>query len=260
MKTEPLVSIIMSLYNTPEKYLRESIESILNQTYTNFEFIIINDGTKDNGVEVIESYKDDRIHLYHNEKNMGLEYSLNRGIFLANSDYIVRMDTDDIAYPERIKRQMDFFINNDKYAMIGSRADLFNEDGIYGKSKCYGEIENDDLVYGPPFVHPTLIIKKHILEEIGGYPLYRRCEDYAMEFEIYSRGYKGYIIEESLLKYRIDKNSYKKKKWKPRVTSMKLRLKYYPKLNIRFYKYIFAFKPLFSGKLIWKIKRLLKKN
>src|SRR5688572_2119038 len=104
----PKVSVILPVYNG-EKYLREAIESILCQTYEDFEFIIINDGSTDKSEEIILSYKDGRIVYSKNEFNKGLIYSLNKSIELASGELIARMDADDIAFPDRLQKQVDYF-------------------------------------------------------------------------------------------------------------------------------------------------------
>lgn len=133
MKETVKVTVLMSVYNTPLKQLKEAIESILNQTYKNFEFLIIDDGSKRECVDFIKSYKDKRINLVQNKINLGLERSLNRGLDIAKGKYIVRMDTDDIAYKERIYKQLEFIEKNPQYSIVGSRAEYFDEKGTYRK-------------------------------------------------------------------------------------------------------------------------------
>lgn len=116
-----------------------------------------------------------------------------------------------------------------------------------GQNKKVGEIKKEDLLLGTPFMHPTLIMKKNDLLAIGGYPLYKRCEDYAMEMELYANGYKGYVMDEVLLNYRMDNAGYKKKKIRHRVTEAKMKLKYFKKLDIPKYKYYYILKPIIAG-------------
>ena len=241
------VTVLMSVYKEPKEQLKEAIESILNQTYKDFEFLIINDGNNQELIELIEDYNDKRIRLINNEQNMGLEKCLNKGINLAKGEYIVRMDADDISYVDRIEKQLNFIEQHPEYALVSGRAEIFNEDGIYSISKTSGEMKKDNLLKGTPFIHPTMILNKKILIEIGGYPEYRRVEDYAMVLNLYSFGYKGYIINDILLKYRMDNTGYKKKKFKYRITSFKVRMIYYPKLKIKWYQYIYMFRPIIAG-------------
>jgi glycosyltransferase EpsE len=248
MRTQNLVTVLMSMYNTPEEQLRQAIESILNQTYTNFEFLIIDDATKDNGVEIVKSYKDKRIRIEYNKSNLGLEKSLNRGLELAKSDYVIRMDTDDIAYPNRIQKQIEFSSDHPEYSIISSRADFFDENGIYGTSKRVGEVKRSDFLYGVPFIHPTICLKRSDVLKAGGYPLYTRCEDYAMEANMYVNGYKGYVMEDVLLKYRLDTNGYKKKKFKYRLNEYKVKEIYLKRLGFPWYERIpYVIKPLIAG-------------
>ena len=260
MEEKPKVTVLMSLYNTPETELRQSIESMLNQTYKNYDILIINDGTKDNGVEVIESFKSDKITIVNNENNMGLEKSLNKGLELIDSKYIVRMDTDDISYSNRIEKQVEFMENNSQYAFACGIAELFDKEGIYGKTKMSGELQINDFLKNNPFVHPTMIIRKDIIKKIGGYPLYTRCEDYAMEFEMYYQGYKGYIMDDILIKYRMDRKSYNKKKFKYRVVETKMKLHYFRKIGINKLKYIYAIRPIIVALLPKTIIRKYHKN
>src|SRR5574344_639787 len=108
----PKISVVMPVYNTDETFLRESIESILNQSFKDFEFIIINDGSTNNAEDVILSYKDERIRYYKNDINLKLIKTLNRGLLLAEGEYIARMDSDDISLPTRFQTQVEFLGKN----------------------------------------------------------------------------------------------------------------------------------------------------
>ena len=108
---DPLVSVVMANYNTPEEYLREAIESVLNQTYKNLEFIIVDDASTKNDIEIIRSYRDKRIVLLQNERNRKTAFSANRGLAKARGAFIARMDSDDICAPYRIEKQVGFFRN-----------------------------------------------------------------------------------------------------------------------------------------------------
>ena len=122
----PKVSVLMPVYNTKEEYLREAIESILNQTFTDFEFIIINDGSTNNAEEVIKSYKDSRIKYYRQE-NHGLIYTLNYGLSLCNGEYIARMDSDDISLPFRFEKQIEVLDKNPNIGIVGGLIKIFQD-------------------------------------------------------------------------------------------------------------------------------------
>jgi len=115
----PKISVIMSVYNG-EKYLREAIESILNQTFRDFEFIIINDGSTDKTSEILSSYNDPRIVIINNKRNIGLTKSLNKGLKMVKGEYIARQDADDVSLPERLERMVNFLDMNRDVGLLGS--------------------------------------------------------------------------------------------------------------------------------------------
>ena len=118
MNNSKKISVLMPVYNTKEEFLRTAIESILNQTYSNFEFIIINDGSTNNAEDVILSYKDERI-VYLKQENKGIVSALNNGWDKASGEYIARMDSDDISLSERFEKQIEFLENNSEYSLVG---------------------------------------------------------------------------------------------------------------------------------------------
>ena len=260
MKTDKKVTVLMSEYNTKEEELRTSIESILNQTYKNFELLVIDDCSEKKSTEIIASYNDNRIKLVHNEKNLGLAESLNKGIGLIDTDYFIRMDTDDIAKKDRIEKQMKFVYEHPEYSIVAGNANYFDENGIFKTSKIVGEKNKEDFIKGTPFIHPTMIIKTKDIKSIGGYPDCRRGQDYAMAMEMYANGYKGYVMEDVLIDYRMNIAGYKKKKFKYRLLEAKIRWQYFNKLKIKKHYYIYCIKPIFVGLVPKKILQNYYKN
>ena len=129
---KPLVSVVMCNYNTKEEYLRTAIESILSQTYENFEFIIIDDASTGNDIEVIESYHDPRIILLQNESNHHVSYTANRGLAFAHGEYIARMDSDDISLPSRLEKQVLYMQKNRNVDILCAQAKFIgNREGIF---------------------------------------------------------------------------------------------------------------------------------
>ena len=200
-----MITVIMSTYKEDERLLRESIESILNQTYKDFEYIIILD-YPDNDVHksVIEEYalKDDRIHFYINEKNMGLTDSLNRGLSLCHGEYIARMDADDISLPDRLERQMKYLEKN-HYDLIGGITEMINENG----SLLYTKKINKALRYSQCIAHPTWLGKKEVFEKNAGYRHMPLCEDYDFTLRAVLNGFVISNLNETVLKYRMTSNS-----------------------------------------------------
>lgn len=208
-----MISVIMSTYKEDERLLRESIESILNQTYRDFEYIIILD-YPDNDVHksVIEEYalKDDRIHFYINEKNMGLTDSLNRGLSLCHGEYIARMDADDISLPNRLERQMKYLEKN-HYDLIGGITEMINENGslLYSIKSVPTNPKkiNKALRYSQCIAHPTWLGKKEVFEKNAGYRHMPLCEDYDFTLRAVLNGFVISNLNEAVLKYRMTSNS-----------------------------------------------------
>ena len=208
-----MISVIMSTYKEDERLLRESIESILNQTYRDFEYIIILD-YPDNDVHksVIEEYalKDDRIHFYINEMNMGLTDSLNRGLSLCHGEYIARMDADDISLPNRLERQMKYLEKN-HYDLIGGITEMINENGslLYSIKSVPTDPKkiNKALRYSQCIAHPTWLGKKEVFEKNAGYRHMPLCEDYDFTLRAVLNGFVISNLNEAVLKYRMTSNS-----------------------------------------------------
>ncbi len=204
---DPVISVVMSVYNGGE-YLPDSIRSILNQTYKNFEFIIINDGSTDKSLEVIEKYKsqDKRIVLITRE-NKGLVASLNEGIEKARGRYIARMDADDISMPERFEKQIDF-IEKENIDICGSDTQGFNEYEELSIRR-YPESDQDikfTLMFRSPFSHPSVLIKRIVFKTLRYREDFKCAEDYRLWADLALNDYKMGNISRVLLKYRVHKS------------------------------------------------------
>ena len=201
----PKITVLMPVYNA-EKYLKEAIDSILGQTFSDFEFIIVNDGSTDSSREIILSYKDRRIRLIDNEYNMGLIKSLNKGLDYAKGKYIARMDADDVSLPERLKKQINF-MERHNIDFCGTEAYIIDERGrIIGSMKRArpdNELPANILSNSTWLYHPSMIIKR---EAIGGVNLYSENYLHAEDFDLWSRLFlnnrKASVLPEKLLKYR----------------------------------------------------------
>lgn len=154
-----LVTIGLSVYNA-EKYLYLAIDSVLKQTFVNFEFIIIDDGSTDGSVAIVKSFKDDRILFISDGMNKGLPFRLNQIVDLAKGDYVARMDADDIMFPERIATQIEIMINNPKIDVLGTNAFSIDENNNVNGIKIAYDEKNIKLKDTKTFIHPTIIGKK----------------------------------------------------------------------------------------------------
>ena len=186
------VSVIMSTYKTDKKILTAAIESILNQSYKNIEFIIVCDGDLEN-MNIIKSYNDKRIVVLNNEKNMGLPYSLNQAIKKANGKYIIRMDSDDIALKERIAIQVEYMEKNPEIAISGMFAKNIGTRSGFSLNPIYKACDlKIQLFYKCSLIHPTVIMRRQIL--IDNNIFYNEKFKYAQDYELWSRCNKEFNI------------------------------------------------------------------
>lgn len=211
MLDNPKISVLMPAYNA-EKYIREAIESILNQTFKDFEFIIIDDCSTDKTLEIIQEYanKDSRIIVLKNEKNLKLSLTLNKGIDFCNSKYIARMDADDYSYPDRLEKQFNFMENNPEVGISGGSMNVCDQFLNIKFTRKYNLIDQEVRKYifrYSPFSHPLVIIKKDVFAKVGKYNTdFNPAEDYELYFRI-GEIYKFGNLKDTLLKYRIVEKS-----------------------------------------------------
>ena len=213
MNNEPLVSVVLTVYNRP--IVRGAIKSILEQTYENFEFIIVDNASTDNTVDVIKSFNDDRIKLYVNDKNYGQTYSLNRGLKLAQGKYIARLDSDDISLPKRLEKEVDFLEKHPDYVFCGTWIQLISDDdrlGIIRRFPITNEGFRTCQYLACAAIHPTIMMRKEILEKykIEYDPNIVIAEDYDMWRRLLLYG-KGANIGEVLCYFRNGKHNDNKK-------------------------------------------------
>lgn len=194
----------MGVYNA-EPYLSQSIESILNQSFSDFEFIIINDGSVDQSLSVIKSYNDSRIKII-NQKNSGAATARNTGLKYATGEYIAIQDADDISFNDRLQRQFNFLNSNNDYVLVGSNAMIIDEQGlhIYNSNVLQNDIDLKKIITSMPFYHPSIFFKKKECDLIDGYPDYMEniCEDVVFISRISKMG-KVANLNERLIKYRV---------------------------------------------------------
>lgn len=202
----PALSVLLPVYNG-ERFLGEAIESILAQTVTDFEFIIINDGSRDGTGAIIDHYaaRDGRIRVFHQE-NRGLVDTLNRGIALARAPLIARMDADDISLPRRFELQLPRFENRPDLAVVGGLIILIDDFGRTIRLADYptGGAELIRLLnHDPPVAHPTVIMRRHVVASLGGYRRqYKHAEDYDLWLRVHEAGYAIENVGVPVLHYR----------------------------------------------------------
>jgi glycosyltransferase involved in cell wall biosynthesis len=213
----PKISVLIPAYNA-EKYLGEAIDSILNQTFTDFECIVIDDCSTDNTWKIIQEYakKDSRIVGVKNEKNLKLSATLNKGIDICRGDYIARMDADDWSYPDRLQKQIDFLENNLDIGIIGGAMEVCDENLKVLNIRRYNISDSEirkNLFRYSPFCHPATVFKKEaLLKERYNINL-NDAEDYDLYFRI-GKYYKLQNLSNIVIKYRTSNNQVSSKKAK----------------------------------------------
>ncbi len=205
MKSNIVVSIVMAVYNG-EKYLSKTIDSVLNQSFKDFEFIIINDGSRDETEGIILSYSDDRIVYVKNDTNLKLVGSLNKGIKLAKGEFIARIDADDIMYSQRLEEQVRFFRSHNDVGVLGSSIDIIDEEGLLVSKWNFPSSDKElkeMLLNKNPISHPAVMYRKSLVinEEYPYNPKYPSCEDYELWIRLHKTT-QFYSFEESLTQYR----------------------------------------------------------
>ena len=193
----------MPVYNG-EKFLREAIDSILSQTFSDFEFIIVDDGSTDNSLNIIRSYTDPRIRVIENKRNLGGSASRNKGIKMSRGKYIAVMDADDISLPGRFARQLAFMDANPHIGVCGTqREDFGNRTKKFVVLNKHEEIVTNFL-FSCRINHPSVFMRKNILLSLGGFynTKYRLTEDYELWIRLFLRGAKFANLDETLIRYR----------------------------------------------------------
>lgn len=243
------VSVIMGIYNCAAT-LEEAIESIISQTYENWELILCDDGSSDESMKIAKQYKNrysDKIILIQNKKNLGLNATLNHCLKYASGDYIARMDGDDVSIENRFEMEVNYLDNHPECAIVSCPMIYFNEQGDYGVGKCIRNPVAKDFVKGTPFCHAPCMVRKEAFEVVNGYSMDKktfRAEDYNLWFRMYSVGYKGHNLEVPLYKMRDDMNAYHRRKFKYALNEMYVRITGYKMLKLPIKYYIYAMRPI----------------
>ena len=201
----PLVSIIMSVYNE-ERYLQQSMESLVGQTLTDFEIIVIDDCSNDRTTEIIESFHDERIRLIRNELNQGLTRNLNRALDYCRGKYIARMDGDDISLPERLEKQVRYMENHPDRMLAGCQTRTFGEQNLIWRLKDNPEKLRIMMLFHPVLTHPSFIMRGELIRKYDFRydETFRSAQDYDFAQRVSER-FKIGIVPEVLLCYRTHK-------------------------------------------------------
>lgn len=203
------LSVVMPIYQTHETYLREAIESVLKQTYPDFEFLIINDSPQDDSrlQQIVASYNDDRIIWVPCKVNSGIAIASNIGINLAQGSFIAMMDHDDICIPTRFEQQVKFLKNNLKFGFVGGQAEAFYPDESsvrlnYLTSSSVQELKQS-FFSGVPFLNPSVMFRKSALHTLRYNSYYKVCADYDLFARlVFVKNIMATNLPDVILRYR----------------------------------------------------------
>ncbi|MDC7288824.1 glycosyltransferase [Blautia schinkii] len=255
------VSIIMGIYNCAQT-LPTAIDSVLAQTYTNWELIMCDDGSKDNTYEIAKSYQrkyPGKIVLLKNKENKKLAATLNYCLFVATGEYIARMDADDENMPERLAREVAFLNKHPEITCVGSSVIVFVGNGSEYIRLNKGNPKNTCLIHGAPCAHPTIMMRKAAYDKLHGYrsvPETMRAEDIDLWFRFFREGFTVHNIQEPLYRYRETISDYKKRTMKAAIGTTKVFLGGYRMLHYPIYYYPYAFKPIIAALIPKKLMQM----
>jgi glycosyltransferase EpsE len=247
------ISIIMGIYNCAPT-LREAIDSLLLQTFQKFELIMCDDGSTDDTYKIAKEYADkyENITLLQNDKNKGLNFTLNKCLTIAKGKYIARMDGDDISLPTRFQKEYVFLESNAEYAIVSSAMIYFDENGDFKQNKPIEKPKPKDFVFGTPHCHAPCMVRKEAFDAVNGYTVddkLLRVEDYHLWFKMYSLGYVGYNLMEPLYKMRDDRNATSRRTFRKRLNVWYVMHIGFKMLKLPFYYQIFSLRPILVGML-----------
>lgn len=256
------ISVLMGIYNCAET-LPDAIECILAQTVTDWVLILCDDGSSDDTYQVAKGYLErypDKIILLQNEKNRGLNYTLNRCLSQATGEFIARMDGDDLCNPQRFEKELELLEQHPEMAVVSTDMTYFDETGSWGRCHSNPFPQNKDFVHGSPFCHAPCMARREAICSVGGYtddPKYLRVEDFDLWVKLYAAGYRGMNLQEPLYQMRDDRDAYSRRKFKYRINEARVICKAIKLLHLPAWNLIWAMRPICVGLMPeWLYKRL----
>ncbi len=248
------VSVLMGIYNCAP-YLQEALDSLYAQTYQDFKIILCDDGSSDDTFAVAKANADthDNIVLIRNERNMGLNYTLNHCLEYADTELCARMDGDDISLPTRFEKEVAFLDEHPEYAIVSTPMEYFDNDGVFRKVEGNAhEPLSKNFAKGTPFCHAPCMVRKEAYDAVAGYTVDRRLlrvEDYHLWIKMYAKGYKGYMLGEPLYMMRDDRNAQYRRNFQNRINEAYVRYLACRVFDLPLLTYIHCLRPILVGLL-----------
>ena len=251
---DPVISVIMGIYNCGDT-LSEAIECIVNQTFADWELIMCDDGSSDDTYEIATSYKEkypEKIIVLQNEKNRGLNYTLNKCLKQAKGKYIARMDGDDRCDKERFAIEINVLEKEPEISIVSTDMEFFDESGVWGKISHPEYPMPEDFVKESPFCHAPCMVKREAYMKVKGYSVsdkLLRVEDYHLWIKMYKCGYRGKNIHKCLYQMRDDRNAYSRRSFKNRLNEYYVKRLAIKTFQMKKWNYLFALRPIIVGLL-----------
>lgn len=248
------ISVIMGIYNCAST-LREAIDSLYSQTYKEFKIIMCDDGSTDSTYQIAKEYANqhDNVILIRNPHNMGLNHTLNHCLKYADTEYVARMDGDDISLPTRFEKEIQFLDSHPEYAIVSCPMIYFDENGDFMTGSAQTTFpQKKDFVKGTPFCHAPCMVRREAYLKVGGYSVDKkllRVEDYHLWMKMYAAGYRGAVLNEPLYKMRDDRNAVARRTFRNRINEAYVRHIGFKMLGLPWYYQIYALRPLLVGLL-----------
>lgn len=238
----------MGVYNCAAT-LQEALDSLYAQTIQNFIIILCDDGSKDGTLKIAEenAQKHNNVKVIKNDKNRGLNYTLNHCLKYADTEYVARMDGDDISLPTRFEKEIAFLDEHPEYAVVSAPMIYFDELGEFRRGKGKGEVFANDFVHGTPICHAPCMVRTNVIKDVGGYSVddkLLRVEDYHLWFKIFAAGHKLFMLDECLYKMRDDRHAAIRRNWLARRNEAYVKHIGYRMIGIPWWYQIFCIVPI----------------
>lgn len=242
------ITVLMGIYNCAPT-LQEALDSLYAQTYKDFKIVMCDDGSKDDTLKIAEenAKMHENVIVIKNERNMGLNYTLNHCLEYADTEYIARMDGDDISLPTRFEKEIKFLDEHPGYAVVSTPMIYFDENGDFRWGKGKGEVEAKDFVHGTPICHAPSMSRTDVIKSVGGYSVSKnllRVEDYHLWFKVYAAGHKLYMLNKCLYKMRDDRSAIARRNWITRRNEAYVKHKGYNMIGLPLWYQIYTIVPI----------------
>lgn len=261
-----MISVIMGIYNCAPT-LRDAVNSILAQTVRDWELIMCDDSSTDGTYEIACEFAErypGKITVLKNERNLGLNETLNRCLAMAKGEFIARMDGDDTCSPERFAEELAVLQTERDISIVSTDMAFFDETGIWGRISHPEYPQKQDFLQGPPFCHAPCMVRREAYEAVGGYTVDRkllRVEDYHLWIKMYAAGYRGKNIPDPLYQMRDDHSAFRRRKFKYRINEAYVRYLAVRELKLPVWGYFSAVRPILVGSLPgWAYQKLHKRR